>query len=587
MDMAAPRHIKTTCPYCGVGCGVLAEVSGTGDVSVRGDPKPSGELRAPVLQGRGACRDDRSRRSPALPGGERRAAPTGIRRSISSPISSAQAIREHGPDSVAFYVSGQLLTEDYYVANKLMKGFIGSANIDTNSRLCMASSVAGHRRAFGSDTVPGCYEDLELADLIVLVGSNLAWCHPVLYQRIVAAKEKRPRMKVVLIDPRRTATADIADLHLADQAGRRRGAVPRAAAHLARSGTLKRRYISGAHDRLQGRAAVGGDARSRSTSCATPAFAGATLRAFLRAVRRDGESRHRLQPGRQPVVVGHRQGQRHHQLPSRDRPHRQARHGPVLGDGPAQRHGRTRGRRACQHARRPHEHRGRGASRPRAALLAARRPSRRSPGLKAVDMFRAVADGRIKALWIMATNPVVSMPEADNVEAAIRNCPFVVVSDVTARNRHGAPRACAPAGRRLGREERHRHQLGAAHLAPADLPHAAGRRAPRLVDHQRGGEPHGPRRRLRLFGAGGNLRRARGAVGVRERWGARFRHRRAGTIDAAGFEDLEPFQWPRAEQAQPAERMFADGRFFTPDGKARFVDVQRTRPRAQPSQASR
>ena len=103
----------------------------------------------------------------------------------------SRTIAEHGADAVAFYVSGQLLTEDYYVANKLMKGFIGSANIDTNSRLCMASSVAGHRRAFGSDTVPGSYEDLELADLVVLVGSNLAWCHPVLYQRLAAAKEKR------------------------------------------------------------------------------------------------------------------------------------------------------------------------------------------------------------------------------------------------------------------------------------------------------------------------------------------------------------------------------------------------------------
>ena len=101
-----------------------------------------------------------------------------------------ETIAAHGPDSVAFYVSGQLLTEDYYVANKLMKGFIGSANIDTNSRLCMSSSVAGHKRAFGSDTVPGCYEDLEQADLVVLVGSNLAWCHPILFQRLAAAREK-------------------------------------------------------------------------------------------------------------------------------------------------------------------------------------------------------------------------------------------------------------------------------------------------------------------------------------------------------------------------------------------------------------
>ena len=123
-------------------------------------------------------------------------------------------IDRHGPDAVAFYISGQLLTEDYYVANKLMKGFIGSANIDTNSRLCMSSAVAGHKRAFGEDLVPVCYEDLELADLVVLVGSNTAWCHPILFQRIVRAKEARPAMKLVVIDPRHTATCELADLHL-------------------------------------------------------------------------------------------------------------------------------------------------------------------------------------------------------------------------------------------------------------------------------------------------------------------------------------------------------------------------------------
>jgi assimilatory nitrate reductase catalytic subunit len=123
-------------------------------------------------------------------------------------------IATHGPEAVAFFVSGQFLTEDYYVANKLMKGFIGSGNIDSNSRLCMASSVAGHIRAFGEDIVPGCYDDIEAADLVVLVGSNMAWCHPVLYQRLVAAKEKH-QTHIVVIDPRRTPTCDIADLHLA------------------------------------------------------------------------------------------------------------------------------------------------------------------------------------------------------------------------------------------------------------------------------------------------------------------------------------------------------------------------------------
>src|SRR5689334_6497324 len=130
-----------------------------------------------------------------------------------------ETIARHGPEAVAFYVSGQLLTEDYYAANKLAKGFLGTANIDTNSRLCMASSVAGHKRAFGSDTVPGQYEDFERADLVVLVGSNLAWCHPVLFQRLEASKRVRPDMKIVVIDPRRTETCGIADLHLALKPG--------------------------------------------------------------------------------------------------------------------------------------------------------------------------------------------------------------------------------------------------------------------------------------------------------------------------------------------------------------------------------
>src|SRR5262249_19886787 len=125
----------------------------------------------------------------------------------------ARVLANHGPNAIAFYLSGQLLTEDYYVANKLMKGFLGSANIDTNSRLCMASSVAGHRRAFGADTVPANYADLEQADLIVLVGSNPAWCHPVLFQRMLDNRRARGAT-IVVIDPRRTATAEDADLFL-------------------------------------------------------------------------------------------------------------------------------------------------------------------------------------------------------------------------------------------------------------------------------------------------------------------------------------------------------------------------------------
>ena len=214
MQRGEGRHpVKTTCPYCGVGCGVLATRTDAG-LTVQGDPDH------PANKGRLCSKGSALGETVGLQG--RLLSPFVHGREVSWEQALGlvarrfqQVIADHGPDAVALYVSGQLLTEDYYVANKLMKGFIGSANIDTNSRLCMASSVAGHRRAFGSDTVPGLYDDLERADLVVLTGSNLAWCHPVLYQRLAAAKAARPAMKVVVIDPRRTATCDLADLHLA------------------------------------------------------------------------------------------------------------------------------------------------------------------------------------------------------------------------------------------------------------------------------------------------------------------------------------------------------------------------------------
>ena len=155
----------------------------------------------------------------------------------------AETIAEHGPDSVAFYASGQFLTEDYYVANKLMKGFIGSANIDTNSRLCMASTVAGHTRAFGADVVPGTYEDWDEADLVVLVGGNTAWCHPVLFQRLVETRARRGT-KIVVIDPRRTATCEIADLHLALAPGSDVALFNGLLVHIAENGHLNAAWVA-------------------------------------------------------------------------------------------------------------------------------------------------------------------------------------------------------------------------------------------------------------------------------------------------------------------------------------------------------
>ena len=216
--------MRTTCPYCGVGCGVLAQADERGGAAIAGDPTH------PANRGRLCSKGSALGETVGLEG---RLLHPMLRRSdgvlaraswneaLDRVADGFRAIIERdGPDAVAFYLSGQLLTEDYYVANKLMKGFIGSANVDTNSRLCMASSVAGQRRAFGADTVPGTYADLDLADLIVLVGSNAAWCHPVLFQRLMRNKAERGA-RIVVIDPRRTVTAQEADLFLAHRARKR------------------------------------------------------------------------------------------------------------------------------------------------------------------------------------------------------------------------------------------------------------------------------------------------------------------------------------------------------------------------------
>ncbi|MEA4186020.1 molybdopterin-dependent oxidoreductase, partial [Enterobacter hormaechei] len=208
---------RTTCPYCGVGCGVVASADGE-KVSIRGDETH------PANFGRLCVKGSALGETTGLQG--RLLRPVVDGREVAWPQALGEAgerlrniINEWGPQAVAFYASGQLLTEDYYAANKLMKGFIGAANIDTNSRLCMSSAVVGYKRAFGEDVVPCSYEDVENSDLVVLVGSNAAWTHPVLYQRLVQAKHNNPQMKVVVIDPRKTATCDIADLHLALRPG--------------------------------------------------------------------------------------------------------------------------------------------------------------------------------------------------------------------------------------------------------------------------------------------------------------------------------------------------------------------------------
>src|ERR1700760_4112672 len=242
----ALRTTSTTCPYCGVGCGVLATPDGSGGAAISGDPSHPANLGRLCSKGSalGETLDLKNRLLHPMircsNGGMERIAWSDALDHVAHRF--AHIIARDGPGAVAFYLSGQLLTEDYYVANKLMKGFVGSANVDTNSRLCMASSVAGHRRAFGADTVPGAYEDLDEADLLVLVGSNAAWCHPVLFQRALANKQKRGA-RIVVIDPRRTDTAGDADLFLGLKPGTDAALFSGLLVYLAENGALDRFYI--------------------------------------------------------------------------------------------------------------------------------------------------------------------------------------------------------------------------------------------------------------------------------------------------------------------------------------------------------
>src|SRR5712664_914416 len=242
----ALRATRTTCPYCGVGCGILATPEAGGGAAISGDPEHPANFGRLCSKG-SALGETLSAESRLLYPMIRCSKGTMERVAWSDALDHVAHRFKHivardGPDAVAFYLSGQLLTEDYYVANKLMKGFIGSANVDTNSRLCMASSVAGHRRAFGADTVPGTYEDLDLADLIILVGSNAAWCHPVLFQRMVANKRERGA-RLVVIDPRRSVTAEAADLFLPIAPGTDTALFCGLLAHLAETGALDDIYI--------------------------------------------------------------------------------------------------------------------------------------------------------------------------------------------------------------------------------------------------------------------------------------------------------------------------------------------------------
>jgi assimilatory nitrate reductase catalytic subunit len=642
-----PLAVRTTCPYCGVGCGVQATPLADGAIAIAGDPAhpanrgrlcvkgnalgdtlgTAGRLLHPAVREGGVLRDvswdDALER---VAGGLR------------------DIIAAHGPDSVAFYVSGQLLTEDYYVANKLMKGYIGSANIDTNSRLCMSSAVAGHKRAFGEDLVPGCYDDFELADMVVLSGSNAAWCHPILFQRLARIKEARPDFKVVVIDPRRTATCELADLHLPIKPGTDVWLFNGLLSYLARHGACDAGFVAANTNGFEAALAAA------DVDCADPlavakicrldpqallefyrAFAATSrvITAFSQGVNQSSAGTDKVNSIINCHLMTGRIGQ-----PGM---------GPFSLTGqPNAMGGREVGGLANMLA--AHLDIDNAVHREAVRTFWGSPAIASRPGLKAIDLFHAIEQGTVKAVWIIATNPMVSLPDADQVRRALQKCELVIASDiVTGTDTNDFAHVLLPAlgwGEKDGTVtnserciSRQRAFLPAPGEARADwkvLCQVARKMGYSGFDFGSAHEIFDEHARLSAWrnvtpalvgevGAAGTVdmtgtagvtaatgvRGNAGMAGVADTADAAYKAGKAGMADTAGaagaargeesgdtiarafnlaglvgldrrqFDDLEPLQWPvlAGANGQPrgTPRLFGDGRFAHPDGKARFI----------------
>ena len=582
--VTAQKNVKnTTCAYCGVGCGIKATVTDAAKriVTIQGDTEH------PANFGRLCSKGSSLAETLSLEGRLLHPSIHGQNVSWSTAISKVandfqRIIAKHGRDSVAFYLSGQLLTEDYYVANKLMKGYIGTANIDTNSRLCMSSAVAGYKRAFGADIVPASYEDFDTAELIILVGSNTAWCHPIVFQRIKAIKEQRPSLKVVVIDPRETATNEIADLHLPIKAGTDVLLFNALLVDVVTKGLTDEEFVSkhtkGLAETLKSAQQDVGDGSTVAKRLGVDAEALETLKTwfantpktmtlFSMGVNQSSSGTDKVNAIVNCHLATGRIGK--------------AGASPFSLTGqPNAMGGREVG----------------GLANMLAAHMDIEKPNHRdvvqrfwqSPriphyaGFSAIDLFDAIESGKIKAVWIMATNPVVSLPNANKVRAALAKCELVVVSDCiadtdTTRMAHvllpslgwgEKDGTVTNSDRRISRQ---RGFLAAPEQAKPDW-WAMAQVAQAMgfsdgFNYQHPAEIFAEHAALSAF--------ENSATGVVRD----FDIGALATVTPAIYDDMSSVQWPLpVGAAQGTVRMFADGQFFTHDGHANLTPVMSRSP---------
>ncbi len=574
---------RTTCPYCGVGCGVAVRQQGDVVLPVAGDEEHPGNRGRLCVKGSALHETLGTQRRLLYPeiGGQRVAWSHALDE-IAARLN--KTVSEFGPQSVALYLSGQLLTEDYYAANKLWKGFVGSANVDTNSRLCMSSAVAAQQRAFGEDVVPACYEDLEIADLVILVGSNSAWAHPVLHQRLLNARKQRPQMKLVVIDPRRTASCDQADLHLPLKPGADAFLFNGLLAYLAEHGALDRAYINnhtnGFDEALASARVHTADVASVAQLCELDVGAVEQLyRWFAQTPRTVTLFSQGINQSSSGTDKGNAIINCHLATGRVGRPG--ASPFSITGQ-PNAMGGREVGGLANQLA----VHRGFDSESIAAVANFWQAPNiARAPGLKAVPLFEAIERGEVKFLWVLATNPLVSMPEAERWKRALAQCETVIVSDcVRDTDTTALAHILLPAAGWGEKDGTVTNSERCISRQRAFLP-LAGEAKPDWWALSEIAKRLG-------HGAAFNYRSARDIFvefaalsGINRDTPLQFDISALADLDNNSYDALAPLQWPVIDSDRKdngrknngrkgSERVFSDGLFATADRRARFLTIE-------------
>ncbi len=579
------RETKSTCPYCGVGCGVVIESDGDQITGVRGDPEHPANFGRLCSKGSTlhltatAAVTKQTRLLQPLLRVDRQsaAAPVSWDAALDTAADRfAQVIEAHGPDAVGFYVSGQLLTEDYYVFNKLAKGLIGTNNIDTNSRLCMSSAVAGYKQTLGADAPPTCYDDLQHAECLFIAGSNTAWAHPVLFRRIEDARRANPGVKIVVVDPRRTETCELADLHLQIQPGTDvmlfHGMLhlmlwegwtrpDYIAAHTSGFDALRATVRDCTPDRVA--QVCGIDKAALVEAARLFATSAATLSLYCQGLNQSSSG-----TAKNAALIG-----LHLATAQIGKP----------GAGPFSLTGQPNamgGREVGGLANLLGAHRDLANADHRAEVAAlwgvADVPA--EPGKTAIEMFQAAAEGGIRALWIACTNPAQSLPDQAMVRRALERCEFVVLQEAFATTATAAHAdLLLPAttwGEKVGTVTNSERRISRVRPAVA-APGAARHDWSAASDFARRLERRLPKRAASsLFPYEPDS-----DCGAEQIWNEHRETTRGRDLDITGLswrllDDRGPQQWPMPEgESGGCARLYENGVFPTPDGRARFVDT--------------